>query len=74
MSRRIVRQVLLDAFQGPRLSGSEFPNESVVDSEGRYQGLPCAALAKIDSPTRDRVIAVLQMLGGVSCSTQSAGP
>ena len=67
--------MLLDAFQDRGLlPGSEFPNERVVDGEGGYhRACLMQALAKIDSPMRDQVIAVLQMLGGVSCSTQSAG-
>lgn len=62
------RQKLLDAFQAHGLlSGSDMLDESVVDSEGRYQrGCLMEALSNFDGSFRHRVIAVLEKLGGVA--------
>jgi site-specific recombinase XerD len=54
---------LLDAFQdNGLLSGTEMIGESVVNGEGRYQRARLMqALTRIESPLRDKVIAVLDL-------------
>jgi hypothetical protein len=62
------RQGLLDAFRNhDLLSGTQMPDQEIVDSHGRYRraGL-LQALNGIDTALRDRVVVVLEKLGGVA--------
>jgi hypothetical protein len=61
-------QGLLDAFQNHGLlSGTQMVDQEVVDSQGRYQkAYLLQALSRIDTALTDRVMAVLEKLGGVA--------
>jgi hypothetical protein len=63
-----IRQGLLDAFQNyGLLSGSQMVDQEVVDSQGRYRkGYLSRALSQIDTALSDRVMVVLEKLGGVA--------
>jgi hypothetical protein len=65
---RGARQGLLDAFQSyGLLSGTQMIDQKVVDSQGRYQkAYLLQALSRIDTALSDRVMAVLEKLGGVA--------
>jgi hypothetical protein len=61
------RHRVLDAFHANGLlSEAGMPDDNVVDKEGRYYASNLArALCMLDAPLRDRIIFLLQSLGGI---------
>jgi hypothetical protein len=61
------RHRVLDAFHANGLlSEAGMPDDNIVDKEGRYYASNLArALRMLDAPLRDRIIHLLQSLGGI---------